>query len=307
MPVRIALVGADETARAIIETFQSVDEARVVAVCAGGKSDIEYSMAETLSRRVKGKAFRDVKAMLRDETPDAICCTAAGRARRDIEKLALPSGCDVFLLPPFALSLAAAQTLSQIATQARSRLWISHHERFFASTEQARKVLSARGQAPNSCFGSWKLDQGAKSAAPLASSTRLIGLLRFFCGDIKSVFARSSSTLMTLNLEFANGLSGAFVISAHGENVLHFHSPHQNLEWRDLALTVRRGPETQRIEYSNDAFRNAQREELRLWVQSVQSGRRTLQKSNSQDSLQTLRVALALQQSAKTNKSVRIN
>ncbi|HVF85168.1 MAG TPA: hypothetical protein VM821_04245, partial [Abditibacteriaceae bacterium] len=130
---------------------------------------------------------------------------------------------------------------------------------------------------------------------------------RLLCGDIKSVFARSSSLSMTSNVEFASGLSGAFVISARGENILHFQSSNQSLEWRDLALTVRRGNETQHIEYSNDTQANdARREELRLWVQSVQSGRRTLLKSSPQDSLQTLRIALALQQSAKTNKPVRL-
>ena len=307
MPVRIALVGADETARALSETLQTLDEARVVAVCASDKTSIEYSNAENWARRVKAKAFRDVKAMLRDETPDAICCAASGRARRDVETLALSVGSDVFLLPPFATSMAAAQNVLQTATQSRSRLWIAHHERFFASAEQARKVLASRGHAPVACFGSWKMEtEGAKSVAALASSTRLVSLLRFLAGDIKSVFARSSASPMTLNIEFASGLSGAFVIVQNCENILHFQLSNQNLEWRENALTIRRGNETQRIEYSNDALGNARREELRLWVQSVQSGRRTLQKSTPQDSLQTLRVALALQQSAKTNKPVRL-
>lgn len=303
MPVRIGFVGAGATSRALLETLQTVDEARVVAVCAGDKTEIEYSNAENWARRVKGKAFRDVKTMLRDETPDAICCITSGRARRDVEILALAAGCDVFLLPPLATSVVKAQAFLQTATQSRSRLWISHHERFFASSESARKVLSSRGHAPIACFGSWKVDEGAKSTAALASSTRLVGLLRFLCGDVKNVFARSSTTSMTCVLEFQSGLSGAFALSASGENVLHFQSSNQNLEWREKALTLRRSNETQHIEYSNDA----RREELRLWVQSVQSGRRTLQKSTPQDSLQTLRVAIALQQSTKTNKPVRLS
>lgn len=297
MPVRIGFVGAGEESRAMLETLQSVDEARVVACC-----DNELSSAETLARRIKAKAFRDVKAMLRDESVDAVCCVASGRARRDVENFALSAGCDVFLPPPFAISVVKAQAVLQTAAQSRSRLWISHHERFFASAEQARKVLASRNNAPTACFGSWKLDEGAKSAAFLASSTRLIGLLRFLCGDVKNVYARSSASSLGLNIEFAGGALGAFVVSESCEHQLRFTSANQNLEWRENALTVRRGNETQHIEYSN----NAQREELRLWVQSVQSGRRTLQKSSPQDSLQTLRVALAIQQSAKSNKPVRL-
>lgn len=304
MPVRIGFVSAGEESRAMLEALQTMDEARVVACCASDKTDIEYSNAEVLARRVKAKAFRDVKAMLRDETPDAICCIALGRARRDVENLALSAGCDVFLPPPFAVSVVKAQAVLQTAAQLRSRLWISHHERFFASSEAARKILAARHNTTIACHGSWRSEkESAKTANFLASSTRLIGLLRFLCGDIKSVFARSSSLSMTLNLEFASGLSGAFVISEDCENRLRFTSANQNLEWRENALTVRRENETQHIEYSMDA----QREELRLWIQSVQSGRRTLQKSSPQDSLQTLRVALAIQQSAKTNKPVRLS
>lgn len=295
----------------MLEALQSVDEARVVAVCASDKNDIEYSMAETLARRVKAKVFRDVKAMLRDETLDAVCCVASGRARREAETLVLAAGCDLLLAPPLASSVVKAQAVLQTATQSRSRLWISHHERFFASSEAARKILAARHNTTIACHGSWRSEkESAKTANFLASSTRLIGLLRFLCGDIRSVFARSSSLSMTLNLEFASGLSGAFVISESCENQLRFMSANQNLEWREQLTLLQRGNETQRIEYSNDARhdarRDAQREELRLWVQSVQSGRRTLQKSSPQDSLQTLRVALAIQQSAKTNKPVRI-
>ena len=335
MPVRIAVVGADETTRAVLETFQTLEDARVVAVCAGAKNAIEYSKAETLARRVKGRAFRDVKTLLRDdktlsrddktllrddktlsrdEAPDALCVVASGRARRDAELLGMQNGLDIFLMSPFATSPQSAQTLLKNAQQSRSRLWISHHERFFASCEPARKSLASRGNEPFACFGSWRMEtRSAQGAAVLASSTRLIGLLRFLCGDIQSVFARSSPTCTTLNLEFSNGANGAFVIGAGSENILHFQSQNQHLEWREKALTIRRGQETQRIEYSNDGkshdakTHDARREELRLWIQSVQSGRRTLQKSSPQDSLQTLRVALAIQQSAKTNKPVRIN
>lgn len=298
MPVRIGFVGAGEESRAMLEALQSVDEARVVACC-----DNELSSAETLARPFKAKAFRDVKAMLRDESVDAVCCVASGRARREAETLVLAAGCDLLLAPPLAPSVVKAQTLLQAAAQSRSRLWISHHERFFASSEAARKILAARHNTTIACHGSWKMEvEGAKSAAFLASSTRLIGLLRFLCGDVKNVYARSSASSLGLNIEFAGGALGAFVVSESCEHQLRFTSANQNLEWRENALTVRRGNETQHIEYSN----NAQREELRLWVQSVQSGRRTLQKSSPQDSLQTLRVALAIQQSAKSNKPVRL-
>ena len=304
MPVRIGFVGAGEESRAMLETLQLVDEARVVAVCASDKTDIEYSLAETLARRIKAKAFRDVKAMLRDESVDAVCCVASGRARREAETLVLAAGCDLLLAPPLAPSVVKAQTLLQAATQSRSRLWISHHERFFASSEAARKILAARHNTTIACHGSWRSEkESAKTVNFLASSTRLIGLLRFLCGDVKNVYARSSASSLGLNIEFAGGALGAFVVGASCESRLRFVSQNQHLEWREQLTLLQRGNETQHIEYSN----NAQREELRLWVQSVQSGRRTLQKSSAQDSLQTLRVALAIQQSAKTNKPVRIN
>ena len=118
MPVRIAVVGADETTRAVLETFQTLEDARVVAVCAGAKNAIEYSKAETLARRVKGRAFRDVKTLLRDdktmsrdEAPDALCVVASGRARRDAELLGMQNGLDIFLMSPFATSPQSAQTL----------------------------------------------------------------------------------------------------------------------------------------------------------------------------------------------------
>lgn len=301
LPVRIALIGADESARALSETLQNVDDARVVAICAAARTNIEYSMAETLARRVKAKAFRDVTSLSKAETPDAFCVVATGRARRDAQNFALQNNVDLFLVPPLAASLTLAQTLLQNATQNRARVWISHGERFAESSENARKML--KQNAPTSIFGSWKLEENPDKSTPfLASSTRLLSLLRFLNGDIKSVFARRSATSTTLNLEFSNSANGAFVLGKNCENVLHFQSQNHHLEWRENALTIRRNNETQHFEYS----KTASREELRLWVQSVESGRRTLQKSNLADALQTLRVVLALQQSAKTNKLVRL-
>ncbi len=298
MPVRIAVVGTEENARAPIETLLTIDDARIVAVCAHARNAEASAKAESWARKIKAVAYRDVTTLLKNEKPDALCVLVSnGKARRDAETLALQNGLDIFLAPPFSSSVESAQTLLKNAAQNRARLWISHAERFSESTETARKLLSPQSQKPTSLYGSWKLDTNF-----LASSTRLCGLLRFVLGEIKSVHARSSLTSMSLNLEFASGTLGALVFDANGENRLHFASNNQQIERRDLSLEIRRNNETQRIEYSKPASR----EELRLWIQSVQSGRRTLAKSSSQDSLQTLRVALAIAQSAKTGKTVRL-
>ena len=91
LPVRIALVANNafvantETARAVVEILQSIDEARIVAVCGESKSATDFADAESLARRCKARAFRDVKTLLRDQNIDAICCIAHGKARRDVE------------------------------------------------------------------------------------------------------------------------------------------------------------------------------------------------------------------------------
>ena len=125
------------------------------------------------------------------------------------------------------------------------------------------------------------------------------------CGEIKSVYARSSIGAITLSIEFQNGVVGAMVLGEDCENVLHFQLANQRLEWRENAVVTRRDTETQHIEYSNGTL-NAQKNELRAWLQSVESGRRTLAKSKPEDAIQNLRVALAIAQSIKTNKPVRI-
>lgn len=297
MPVRIAVVGTEN--RAQIETLCAIDDARIVAICASARNADAFAKAEILARKTKATAYRDCAALLKNEKPDAICVSvSSGKARRDAEILAIQNGIDIFLAPPFSSSVESAQTLLKNATQNRARLWISHSERFAESAESARKLLSPKSQKPNSVLGSWKLETNF-----LTSSTRLASLLRFLCGEIKSVQARANSVSMSLNLEFVSGILGAFVCDSNCENRLHFAAPNQQIEWRDLSLEIRRNNETQRIEYS----KSPSREELRLWIQSVQIGRRTLQKSSPQDNLQTLRVALAIAQSAKTGKAVRLN
>ena len=300
MPIRIAIIGADDAARALSETLGALESARVVAVCAGAKNAIEYAKAETLARRCKARAFRDIKTLLRDEKTDALCVVAHGKSRRDAQTFALQNGLDFLLAPPFSPSLESAQNLLKEVAQARGRLWVSHRERFGDAAQSARKLLSTRGQTPLSSFGSWSSPNGNS----LESSTRLVGLLRFLNGEITHVFARSSATL-SINCEFADRSSGAFVLGENCENILCFQMRNQHLEWRDHALTIRCGREMQRIEYSNFEYSNdAARDELRAWIQSVESGRRTLGKSNAPDALQSLRVALAIQQSSKTGKQV---
>ena len=365
VPVRIGIVGAGEAAREIANVLISIVDARVIAIC-----DRDLSRAESLARRVKARAFRDAKSMMKPPTKrklarqqaqrkseetksenaqlenaqsenaktpvttgailqnksqklstniddeklrtlDAVLISSSERNKSEAISLALQSGCEVFVVSPLAFSLDGAQKITEFAHDNRARIWTSHTIRFSSSAEHARKLLTARDANVSSLHGSWKIDninapgKAARDNAVLTSSTRCVDALRFMCGEIKSVYARSSIGVITLSIEFANGVVGAMVLGEDCENVLHFQMSNQRLEWRENAVVIRRDAETQHIEYSNGAL-NAQKNELRAWLQSVESGRRTLAKSKPEDTIQNLRVALAIVQSIKTNKPVRL-
>ncbi len=245
------------------------------------------------------------------KTIDAILVFSTERNRSEAITLALQSGCEVFIASPLAFSLNGAKQMLQFAQDNRARIWTSHAIRFSPSAEHARKLLTARGARVSMLHGAWKIDdsnspnKATRDNAVLTSSTRCVDALRFMCGEIKSVYARSSISNITLSIEFANGVVGAMILGVRCENVLHFQMSNQRLEWRENAVETRRDAETQHIEYSNGAI-NAQKNELRAWLQSVESGRRTLAKSKPEDAIYNLRVALAIAQSIKTNKPVRI-
>lgn len=324
MSIRLGIVGADESAREVVETLMTLDEARIVAVC-----DRDLARAQTLAKRSKARAFGQTRAMLKpmskpsretrggkarntEENPlktlDAICVLTSERNRAEAISLALQSGCDVFVAAPLAFSQVGAQNLLQCAQENGARIWTSQEIGFCAAALGARKSLQSRGEQVSCVHGAWKIGarehntKAARDAQILKSSAGCVAALRFFQGEIQSVFARASDGNISLNLGFCNGVLGAIAMSENAENALHFITRNGFTQWRENATIVRQGAQTQQIEYSNDAARA----ELRAWLQSLQNGRRTTQKLNAHDALQNLRVALAIAQSIKTNKPVRL-
>lgn len=244
-------------------------------------------------------------------TLDAICVLTSARNRNEAISLALQSGCDVFAMSPLSFSLDGSKQLLQIAHDNRARIWTSHTIRFSPSAEHARKLLQARGANVSTLHGSWRIDnddlinKAARDAQLLTSSTRCVDALRLMNGEIKSVFARSSIGNITLSIEFASGVVGAIVLGKNCETALHWTTQNSLLTWRNDEVVLRQNNATQHFEYSNGVVA-AQRNELRAWLQSVESGRRTLAKSKPEGAIINLRVALAVVQSITTNKPVRL-
>jgi predicted dehydrogenase len=267
MPVRIGFVGVGDAAQPFLEALSNLDEARIVACV-----DSDRARAEAVARRFKAKAFADAKKMLTGDALDAVfVCTPAAQ-RRGAEILALQAGRDVFLDAPLASSSVKAAQIIKASQDASSRLWVAHPGRFAVSTEQLRKLLSARGASkPLACHGQWCMPpveakkRGANSNF-LQSSTQLFDLLRYLLGEVVRVYARQTSTAMSLHVEFANGLLGTFVLvmgNTHLQNQLEIVTSNEVMQWRQSSLNVIRANETHVQSFDSNFYREECRAFLR--------------------------------------------
>jgi predicted dehydrogenase len=178
--------------------------------------------------------FHSLGDCLRAKTVEGVVISSPNEFHAEQASQCIRAGIPVLIEKPITVSVAEGEALVALAEQNHAKVMVGHHRAHSPLLSLARTVISdgrlgrlvtvmgsAQFSKPGHYFedGPWRREPGGGPI--LINLIHEIGNLRSLCGEITAVQALSSSAVrrfpvedtVTINLSFANGALGTFVLS----------------------------------------------------------------------------------------------
>ncbi len=225
---RIAVAGGGYMGQAHMAVAQA---SRTVTLCAL----VDPSPAAVAVAAKAGVAlYQSLEEMLAKDHPDGVVVATPNQLHVPHAMLCLDAGLPTLLEKPIAATVAEAESLVEAVERSGVRLLVGHHRAHSSIMAKALEVVqsgtlgrlvSVMGSAqffkPDEYFvdGPWRREIGGGPV--LLNMIHEVHNLRMLCGDIVAVQAFSSNAVrgfavedtVAINLRFANGALGTFILS----------------------------------------------------------------------------------------------
>jgi UDP-N-acetyl-2-amino-2-deoxyglucuronate dehydrogenase len=224
--LRFAIIGCGRICKKHIEAIEALDNAKLVAVC-----DLDSKKANDMAVLYGLKAYTDYHQMLKNESIDVVnVLTPSGWHARDVLAIA-PYKKHIVVEKPMALTLDDADAMIKACDEQGIKLFVVKQNRYNSAVVKLAQAVQAghfgklvlgtvrvrwcRTQAyydQDIWRGTWAMDGGVFTN----QASHHIDLLEWLMGDVESVFAKSSTRLVNIEVEdtgvallkFRNGALG---------------------------------------------------------------------------------------------------
>lgn len=138
MPVKLGLLGAGIIAKSFMEAAPDVPDLEVAVIC-----DVVEASARALADP-RGIAWeRDYRAVLKDETIDAVYIALPHHLHEEVAVASAYAGKHILLEKPMANSLEAADRILAAQQKAGVKLMLGFTHRFHSELETAKRLVDA--------------------------------------------------------------------------------------------------------------------------------------------------------------------
>lgn len=226
--IRFGILGCGRIAKRHLDLLGGgeIAGAELVAIC-----DNDPARLEAARQRHDVPAYDDLNAMLADPAVDVVAVLTPSGMHAEHAIAAANAGKHVVVEKPMALRLDDADAMIAACDRARVKLFVIKQNRLNVPVVKAREALDA-GRFGRLVLGTvrvrWRRDQSyydqdswrgtwAQDGGVLANqASHHVDLLEWFMGDVVSVHARASRTLVNIEaedtaiatLQFSNGALG---------------------------------------------------------------------------------------------------
>lgn len=226
--VRFGVVGCGRISKRHLDLLSGgqINGASLVAIC-----DNDPARLKAAHQRHDVAAYDSLDAMLADPQVEAVAVLTPSGMHAEHAIAAANAGKHVVVEKPMALRLEDADAMIAACDRARVKLFVVKQNRLNVPVVKAREALDA-GRFGKLVLGTvrvrWRRDQSyydqdswrgtwAQDGGVLANqASHHVDLLEYFMGDVMSVHARASRTLVDIEaedtavatLQFANGALG---------------------------------------------------------------------------------------------------
>ena len=203
--VKIGFIGAGAIAGHHANRLSKISGAKIVAA-----ADIDLEKARSFTEKYGGTPYRDWREMLEREELDAVYVCLPPFAHSDEVVVAAEKGMHVFIEKPIALELETALKMQRAVEKAGVISWVGYQQRQAYSVRLVKKLLEEEGGRVGLLRGRWwgTVVLGKKwwrvrelsGGQIIEQVTHIYDLARFFCGEVKKVYAEVD-TLFFKDLE----------------------------------------------------------------------------------------------------------
>jgi predicted dehydrogenase len=214
--LKLAFFGAGERARPYLDALARRPEVALTAVC-----DPERRAAEQTAAGWGARVFQGYEAMLEEARPDALWICVPPHLQGQVVQRAVEGRIPFFIEPPGAADYEQARLYGRLVGEAGMVAAVGFPTRHTDVVREAREYLGAN---PVPLALGWWLRPLEETTEPSSGlgllwndACRLVDALRYFCGEVTRVHARSPGNApggLVVQLEFAGGSAGVLTCAA---------------------------------------------------------------------------------------------
>jgi len=221
MTVSIAIVGAGRMGKNHAKNLSAIADARIVAV-----ADVVREGADVLAEPFNAAVYTDYREMLERVKPDLVyfCTPAFDHAEQVV--FAAERGVNVFVEKPLNTSMAGAVAAAEAVERHGILCTVGYQWRYNPATDAASEALGDLAPALLAGWWYWTVpvvdwikDMRLGGGQIFDQATHLIDLMRYFAGDVSTVYAaytRNARTEAELPNWDANAVTLTFADGAVG-------------------------------------------------------------------------------------------
>ena len=325
--VRIGIIGCGVVAESYHwRNWDNLRYAKVTAV-----ADIKKDAVEAAARRFRAQAYSSHRALIEEADVDALFIFLPPFAHGEPEMLAVQRGLPFFVEKPVALDVDVACKVASAVEEKSIITSVGYQWRYDSAVQMARTLLGNRkivmvngywlGSAVHRATPAWWRDRSLSGGQLIEQSTHIIDLLRYFGGEVTSVYCHQVHRLTeaadipdagAMVLEYSSGAMGTVVNGCSlPKNGLRAGA---SVVAHDLFLEVTQGKTTIHCDGKKDEYtspRDLDHEpyfvEDQVFIDAVRLGDRSKIRSDYSDGVRTLAVSLAADESSRSGQPIRVS
>lgn len=339
--VGIALVGAGVIGKRHLMALQQIDELELLGIAdaapSTGRLAAEYSVP----------FFETAEKLIDSLNPAGVIVATPTEHHFEPTAYALRNDAHVLVEKPIMATLDEAEKVIALSLEKNRHVLVGHQRRYYGLVKRAKEIIAqdSFGQLV-AVSGQWNMRKHDSYYDPdwrkkwqagpiLTNLIHEMDLLRYIVGDIVSLSADIGHTVQgfekedcaAINLRFANGVLGSFIISDQthspwawesatgenlhfprtGENCIRFMGTSASLDFPNLRVWSTQGADP---EWRNNLhavngelpLEDPYVEQLRHFAQVINGQHRPV--VNARDATETLRAVLSVYKSADTGRRI---
>lgn len=192
--LRIGFIGCGGIAAAHASRLAKMEDVELSAF-----SDAVLSKAQSFAGRYGGRAYADWMSMLDHEKLDAVFICLPPFAHSNEVEVAAEKGIHVYIEKPIALSMDLAHRMVKAVEKYGIKSQVGYQLRFSFAGERTKQLVESGELGRIGLVTGlywcrfirtdWWIDRSKSGGQIVEQSTHLYDLLRWFCGDVSTVYA----------------------------------------------------------------------------------------------------------------------